>query len=105
MRRQHTGASWIGEVMTMVNALTPPGLAKVMRCGECGGQGSHSDGLQCLGCQGFGVQLWHACPACGDLGYDKLSDGTYACRIRCGHTWTEDDPAWQAQYLPTDAFT
>jgi hypothetical protein len=46
------------------------------------------------------MTLWHACPNCGDIGYDKFSDGTYACRIRCGYRWTDDDPGWQIQRMP-----
>jgi hypothetical protein len=77
----------------------PPGRARITRCGAC--QGSGRDGLYpCPDCEGTGKQLWKACPHCGDIGYDRLGDGTYACRISCGYTWTEDDPGWQAQRLP-----
>ena len=84
----------------MPDTPAPPGRAIIMRCGECGATGQYSGGGPCLGCQGTGKQLWRACPACGDIGYDRLADGTYACRISCGYRWTEDHPGWQAQRLP-----
>jgi hypothetical protein len=88
----------VSEVVAMTT-LTPPGLARVTRCGECYGEG-HYGGDECPGCEGHGVTLWRACPRCGDIGYDKLADGTYACRISCGYRWTGDDPGWQVQRLP-----
>jgi hypothetical protein len=100
MRQRPEGASWIGEVVAMADTLTPPGRARVTRCGECDGRGHYRSGRQCFGCRGQGMTLWHACPNCGDIGYDKLSDGTYACRISCGYRWTEDHPGWQIQRLP-----
>lgn len=84
----------------MAETLAPPGRARIMRCEECEGRGHYRSGARCFGCDGTGWALWHACPRCGDLGYDKHSDWTYECRLGCGYTWTEDDPGWQAQRLP-----
>lgn len=84
----------------MTDALAPPGLARITRCGECEGRGHYRSGWQCAGCKGTGWELWKACPQCGDIGWDRLSDGTYACRISCGYTWTDDHPGWQVQRLP-----
>jgi hypothetical protein len=84
----------------MADMLTPPGLAVITRCGECEGRGHYRSGTECIGCHGDGRELWRACPRCGDIGWDKLNDGTYECRISCGYIWTEDHPAWKVQVLP-----
>jgi hypothetical protein len=77
----------------------PPGKATIMRCGSC--TGGQSGGRRCSECGGTGRQLWKACPRCGDIGYDRIGPGRYACRLGCGHAWTEDDPGWQAQRMPS----
>jgi hypothetical protein len=100
MRQRREGASLVREVMAMAGTLTPPGLARVTPCGECDARGHYRSGRRCFGCRGTGKTLWHACPACGNTGYDRLPDRTYACRTGCGYRWTEDDPGWQAQRLP-----
>lgn len=69
------------------------GNAKPERCPECSGKG-------CGTCGGRGYFLWKACPNCGDIGWDGLGDGIYACRISCGFRWTEDHPGWRIQRLP-----
>lgn len=77
------------------------GKAKPSRCHECSGTGTC--GCQapgCCGCSGCGYFLWKACPNCGDIGWDGLGNGMYACRISCGFRWTEDHPGWQIQRLP-----
>ena len=88
----------------MADTLTPPGRGRITRCGECEGRGQYQSGLECAGCKGNGRQLWRACPACGDIGWDKHRggelDGTYECRIGCGYRWTEDHPGWLIQRLP-----
>jgi hypothetical protein len=87
--------------MEDIKALGPPGRAKITHCGGCDGRGYYGiDRTKCPDCDGTGNQIWRACPRCGDIAWDKLSDGTYHCRISCGHTWTEDDPLWQIQVFP-----
>ena len=79
------------------------GKAKPARCADCSGTGRcrcKCQSTDCCGCGGIGYQLWLACPNCGDIGYDGLGNGRYACRISCGFTWTEDHPGWQIQRLP-----
>jgi len=84
----------------MAGEIAPPGRAKITRCGTCEGRGRFRSGDECYDCEGTAWQLWKACPQCGDIGWDRLADGTYACRISCGFTWGEDHPGWQAQRLP-----
>jgi hypothetical protein len=83
----------------MAEEIAPPGRARITRCGTCGNTGRLGSG-ECYDCEGTGWQLWRACPRCGDIGWDRLAPGSYACRISCGSTWGEDDPGWQAQRLP-----
>lgn len=83
----------------MSEALASPGLGRISRCPECLGTGRCSCGV-CCECKGDGRHLWRACPQCGDIAWDKHSDGTYECRISCGYIWTEDHPGWQIQVLP-----
>jgi hypothetical protein len=84
----------------MADTLTPPGLGRITRCGECEGRGHYRSGTECAGCRGDGRELWRACPRCGDIAWDKRSDGTYECRISCGYIWTEEHPGWVIQVLP-----
>jgi hypothetical protein len=84
----------------MAEQIEPPGRARVTRCGGCNARGWYGQGYKCSDCEGTGWQLWKACPRCGDIGYDRVGDGQYACRISCGYRWGEDDPGWQAQRLP-----
>ena len=86
----------------MADVLIPPGLAKITRCGTCESTGrvGRERQYECHGCGGTGRALWRACPRCGDIGWDRLANGTYACRISCGYRWTEDHPGWQIQRLP-----
>lgn len=85
----------------MADIWTPPGLARISRCYECEGTGKCACGDPvCCECKGDGRHLWRACPRCGDIAWDKLSDGTYHCRVSCGHIWTEDDPLWKVQVMP-----
>jgi hypothetical protein len=77
----------------------PPGKARIAQCGNCHGEGLYK-GRVCPECGGSGRMLWRACPYCGDIGFDRLADGTYACRISCGARWDEDHPGWLAQRLP-----
>jgi hypothetical protein len=44
------------------------------------------------------MQVWKACPKCGDIGVDFINgrnetDGM-VCRIGCGFKWAADDPRW-----------
>jgi hypothetical protein len=84
----------------MAEQIAPPGRARVTRCGECSGRGHYNSGSECSGCEGTGWELWQACPRCGDIGFDRVGAGQYACRISCGYQWGEDDPGWRAQRLP-----
>jgi hypothetical protein len=86
----------------MAEQIGPPGRARITRCGGCSGRGWYGRGYECPDCEGTGWQLWKACPRCGDIGWDRVGDGQYACRISCGYRWGEDDPAWQAQRLPDE---
>lgn len=83
----------------MADEIAPPGRARITRCGTCRSTGRLGE-YECYDCEGTGWELWRACPRCGDIGYDRLADGAYACRISCGYTWGEDHPGWQAQRLP-----
>jgi hypothetical protein len=80
--------------------LNPPGKAVVTRCGACSGAGVDGSS-RCRDCDGTGKMLYRACPRCGDIGFDKMPDGTFACRISCGYRWTAEDPGWVIQYLPS----
>jgi hypothetical protein len=73
--------------------------ATITRCFDCAGTGQHR-GASCPYCSGTGKELWRACPRCGDIGFDKLPGGSFACRISCGYRWTADDPEWVIQRLP-----
>jgi hypothetical protein len=84
----------------MAEQIAPPGRARVTRCGECSGRGHYNSGSECSGCEGTGWELWQACPRCGDIGFDRVGVGQYACRISCGYQWGEDDPGWRAQRVP-----
>jgi hypothetical protein len=86
----------------MADTLTPPGRARITRCGGCRGTGQCGcpGEAVCCDCKGDGRELWRACPRCGDIAWDKHSDGIYECRISCGYIWTEDHPGWQIQVLP-----
>jgi hypothetical protein len=84
----------------MAEQIAPPGRARITRCGTCEGRGRFRSGDECYDCEGTTWQLWKACPRCGDIGWDRLADGQYACRISCGYRWGEDDPGWLAQRLP-----
>jgi predicted nucleic acid-binding Zn-ribbon protein len=63
-----------------------------------------ASGGECLGCDGAGRQITHACPKCGNVGFDYVNgysaDAGMIDRIGCGHRWTADDSAWLAQRLP-----
>src|SRR5512135_2977261 len=83
----------------MTDQIAPPGQATITRCGTCGSTG-RLGAHECYSCGGTRWQLWRACPACGDIGYDRVGAGEYACRISCDYRWTEDHPGWQAQRLP-----
>lgn len=83
----------------MTIQLLPPGLAHVKTCDYCDGRGRDLTGVKCIDCGGTGNVLWRACPACGDIAWDRLPDGTYACRVSCGARWTKDHPGWRIQHL------
>jgi hypothetical protein len=77
--------------------LVPPGRAQITQCPDCHG----SPGSDCPECDGTGKILYRACPRCGDIAWDYISDRQeMACRISCGCRWTADDPGWQIQRLP-----
>ena len=85
----------------MVDAVTPPGKARIVPCPECRGEAGRS----CSECHGERVILQRACPLCGDLAWDYvngLDDGAgMACRLGCAYRWPPDDPGWRAQALPS----
>lgn len=85
----------------MANPVTPPGKARITPCPECRGE----PGRSCHECRGLGVILQHACPLCGDLGWDYINgvdEGAgMACRVACGYKWSGGDPGWRAQVLPS----
>jgi hypothetical protein len=89
-----------GRNWAMGEPMLPPGRAQIMRCDGCGGRRRDGQGSECPDCEGTGRQVWRACPRCGDIGYDQVGDGQYACRISCGYRWDETDPRWQIQHLP-----
>lgn len=77
------------------------GRAKPDLCPECSGKGVRAGHTSaCSQCDGRGFVLWLACPNCGDITWDGLGNGQYACRIGCGFTWDESHPGWQIQRLP-----
>jgi len=81
--------------------LVPPGRAQITQCPDCHG----SPGSDCPECDGTGKILYRACPRCGDIAWDYISDRQeMACRISCGYTWTADAPAWRLQILPSSGY-
>ena len=85
------------------DVVAPPGKAHLVRCPDC--SYAASKGRAC-DCEGTGVQLYHACIACGDIAmwvYGLTGrDGDYAhmsCRL-CGARWDQGHPEWIAQRIP-----
>jgi hypothetical protein len=85
------------------DAQRPPGKARITACPD-GNAGVDSDGDSCLECDGTGVQIWRACPWCGDMAFEYLNGHNEAagmrCAIGCGNEWAADDPGCLAQHLP-----
>ena len=95
--------AWIAPVNEMLT--DPPGRAVILPCGGCAAKGSYTYGGEtyaCPDCQGRGQALWRACPACGDVAFDKRGQ-MYVCAAGCGYRWGEDHPAWLAQHWPGEA--
>jgi len=75
-----------------------PGTAHLADCPDC--EHGSDGGEPCLKCDGTGTVVWHACPGCGDLGW-QYTEGRVrmACRA-CRMDWSADHPGWLAQRLP-----
>jgi hypothetical protein len=81
--------------------VAPPGKAHLGRCPDCT-QGRDRHGDRCVGCEGTGIQVWHACPRCGDIAMWRYSDDSLIrmhCDL-CRASWYADYPGWLAQRLP-----
>lgn len=88
--------------MSEQQVVEPPGRAVLERCPDC--VNGIAGGERCTSCEGTGIQVMRACPVCGDVAFDYVNgcdqDAGMVCRLGCGHRWTADDPAWQAQRVP-----
>jgi RecJ-like exonuclease len=91
--------------MAAMETLTAPGRGIVRTCRECKGEGRMPSGAECLGCDGAGKRITHACPKCGNVAFDYVNghseDAGMIDRLGCGHRWTAEDSAWLVQVLPS----